>query len=167
MMRKQGEWLPGGKKSPLWGRLAAALLCLCLLFTLLPATALAAAPSVQVLYAGGVQISSTGYWTTDSDGNVTSAGATQPSDSYIHYDAGNNTLTLHNATIKTSNDHVNVSGSAIGVLNGSGDAALTIQLEGDNTIENVNIGDICVFLFRRHSHPEHHGRRKSECQRLW
>ncbi len=44
-MRKQGERLPGGKKSPLWGRLAAALLCLCLLFTLLPATALAAAPS--------------------------------------------------------------------------------------------------------------------------
>ena len=51
-MRKQGERLPGGKKSPLWGRLAAALLCLCLLFTLLPATALAAAPSGQVLYAG-------------------------------------------------------------------------------------------------------------------
>lgn len=60
-MRKQGEWLPGGKKSPLWGRLAAALLCLCLLFTLLPATALAAAPSGQLIYVGDVDVTSGGY----------------------------------------------------------------------------------------------------------
>lgn len=151
-MRKQGEWLPGGKKSPLWGRLAAALLCLCLLFTLLPATALAAAPSGQVLYAGGVQISSTGYWTTDSDGNVTSAGATQPSDSYIHYDADTNTLTLHNANIKKALDFGNappnslISGAAIGVLNQSGNAELTIQLEGDNTIEDVSTGIYVLAL---------------------
>ena len=32
---------------------------------LLPVTALAVAPIGQVLYVGGVQISSTGYWTTD------------------------------------------------------------------------------------------------------
>ena len=31
-------------------------------------------------------------------------------------------------------------GAAIGVLNQSGDAALTIQLEGDNTIEDVSTG---------------------------
>ena len=37
-------------------------LALCL--SLLPATALAATPNGQVLYIGGVQISSTGYWTT-------------------------------------------------------------------------------------------------------
>ena len=49
-------------------------LALCL--SLLPATALAATPNGQVLYIGGVQISSTGYWTTDSEGKVTSAGAT-------------------------------------------------------------------------------------------
>ena len=61
MMRKQGERLPGGKKSPLWGRLAAALLCLCLLFTLLPATALAAAPSGQLIYVGDVDVTSGGY----------------------------------------------------------------------------------------------------------
>lgn len=64
-----------------------------------PAT-LAAAPSGQELYVGGVQISSTGYWTTDSDGTVTSAGNTQPGDNYIHYNANDNILTLHNATIK-------------------------------------------------------------------
>lgn len=147
MMRKQGERLPGGKKSPLWGRLAAALLCLCLLFTLLPATALAAAPSGQVLYAGGVQISSTGYWTTDSEGNVTAySGTGTPAGNYIHYDADNNILTLHNATIKKALDYGDdppnslISGAAIGVLNQSGNAELTIQLEGDNTIEDVSTG---------------------------
>ncbi len=147
-MRKQGEWLPGGKKSPLWGRLAAALLCLCLLFTLLPATALAAAPENQVIYVGGVEISSTGYWTTDGEGNVTAyTGEGTPTDNYIHYDAENNVLTLHNATIKKSLPYSTdppagsyIHGAAIGVLNGSGDAALTIQLEGDNTIEDVSTG---------------------------
>ena len=44
-------------------------LALCL--GLLPVTALAVAPIGQVLYVGGVQISSTGYWTTDSAGTVT------------------------------------------------------------------------------------------------
>lgn len=78
------------------------LLCvLALCLGLLPATALAAAPIGQVLYVGGVQISSTGYWTTDSDGNVTASTAGDtPTDNYIHYDAENNVLTLHNATIK-------------------------------------------------------------------
>ena len=66
---------------------------------MLPVTTLAAAPIGQVLYVGGVQISSTGYWTTDSDGNViaSTAGET-PTDNYISYDAENNVLTLHNAT---------------------------------------------------------------------
>ena len=44
-------------------------LVLCL--SLLPVTALAAAPPEnQVLYVGGVPISSTGYWTTDDKGSV-------------------------------------------------------------------------------------------------
>ena len=51
-------------------------------------TTLAAMPDGQMLYVGNVNITSTGYWATDSDGNVTSTGATQPSDNYIHYDAG-------------------------------------------------------------------------------
>lgn len=110
---------------------------------MLPATALAVAPDGQVLYVGGVQISSTGYWTTDSEGKVTSAGATQPSNNYIHYDAGNNTLTLHNATIKEEvpyNTSTYVAGAAIGVHNQNGAAELTITLEGTNTIAEVGKG---------------------------
>ena len=129
----------------------AALLALSLLASLLPLgaqPALAAAPENQVIYVGGVEISSTGYWTTDSEGNVSStSNAEQPSSGgYIHYNAQTNTLTLHNATIKKALKYGNnppnslISGAAIGVLNQNGDAALTIQLEGDNTIENVDAG---------------------------
>ena len=96
---------------------------------------------------GGVQISSTGYWTTDSDGTVTSAGNTQPGDNYIHYNANDNILTLHNATIKKGLAYdqntpagITIHGSAIGVLNQSGDAELTVQLEGSNTIDEVSTG---------------------------
>lgn len=125
------------------------LLCvLALCLGLLPATALAAAPIGQVLYVGGVQISSTGYWTTDSDGNVTASTAGDtPTDNYIHYDAENNVLTLHNATIKKGLDYnesiqggTYIDGSAIGVFNQNGDAELTITLEGTNTIAEVGIG---------------------------
>lgn len=124
-------------------RLLSACLALALCLGLLPATALAVAPDGQVLYVGGVQISSTGYWTTDSEGKVTSAGATQPSNNYIHYDAGNNTLTLHNATIKEEvpyNTSTYVAGAAIGVHNQNGAAELTITLEGTNTIAEVGKG---------------------------
>ena len=125
------------------------LLCvLALCLGLLPATALAAAPIGQVLYVGGVQISSTGYWTTDSDGNVTASTAGDtPTDNYIHYDAENNVLTLHNATIKKGLDYnesiqggTYILGSAIGVFNQNGDAELTITLEGTNTIAEVGKG---------------------------
>ncbi len=124
-------------------RISALLLCLALCLGLLPATALAVAPVGQVLYVGGVQISSTGYWTTDSEGKVTSAGATQPSNNYIHYDAENNVLTLHNATIKESVSTVTnsfIAGAAIGVHNQNGAAELTITLEGTNTIAEVGKG---------------------------
>ena len=125
------------------------LLCvLALCLGLLPVTALAVAPIGQVLYVGGVQISSTGYWTTDSDGNVTASTAGEtPTDNYIHYDAENNVLTLHNATIKNElefNASIEggtfISGSAIGVFNKSGNAELTISLVGTNTIANVGKG---------------------------
>lgn len=113
----------------------------------LPATALAAAPSGQVLYVGGVLISTAGYWATDSAGNVTPcAEGSTPSNNYIHYNAEDNILTLHNASIKTALEYGNnppnslISGAAIGVLNQNGDAELTIQLEGGNTIEDVSLG---------------------------
>lgn len=121
-------------------------LVLCL--GLLPATALAAAPVYQVIYVGGVEISSTDYWTTDGEGNVTAyTGEGTPTDNYIHYDADTNTLTLHNATIKKSLPYSTdppagsyIPGSAIGVFNQNGDAELTITLEGANTIAEVGKG---------------------------
>lgn len=126
-----------------WWKVGALLAAMMVFLTMLPSTALAAAPSGQVLYVGNVQISSTGYWTTDSEGKVTSAGATQPSDNYIYYDVANNALTLHNATIKESvstNTSTIIAGAAIGVLNQNGDAELTITLEGTNTIAEVGKG---------------------------
>ena len=115
----------------------------------LPATALAAAPEHQVIYVGGVEISSTGYWTTSEDGQtITSVGDSQPSSGgYIHYDADDNTLTLHNATIKKQlvySENIEggtyIFGAAIGVLNQNGDAELTITLAGTNTIAEVGKG---------------------------
>ena len=127
-----------GKK--LFSLCMALVLCL----GLLPAAALAAAPSGQELYVGNVQISSTGYWTTDSDGSVTQyTEEGTPSDNYIHYDKDNNTLTLHNATIKESvstDTSTFIAGAAIGVHNQNGAAELTITLEGTNTIAEVGKG---------------------------
>ncbi len=125
-------------------------LCMALVLCLglLPVTALAAAPEGQLIYVGGVKISSSGYWTTDDDGNVTAnTGEGTPTDNYIHYDADNNTLTLHNATIKKQlvySENIEggtyIFGSAIGVFNQNGAAELTITLEGTNTIAEVGKG---------------------------
>ena len=127
-----------GKK--LFSLCMALVLCL----GLLPVTALAAAPNGQELYVGNVKITSTGYWTTDSDGSVTQyTEEGTPSDNYIHYDKDNNTLTLHNATIKESvstDTSTFIAGAAIGVHNQNGAAELTITLEGTNTIAEVGKG---------------------------
>lgn len=119
---------------------------LLILLLLLPVTALAAAPSGQVIYVGNVNVTSGGYWTTDNDGKVTEfTDEGTPADNFIHYDANNNILTLHNATIKMSvsiDTNTLLAGAAIGVLNqyGDGNAKLTITLEGTNTIANVSHG---------------------------
>ena len=124
------------------------LLCvLALCLGLLPVTALAAVPSGQAIYVGEENVTSGGYWTTDDSGNVAAySGTGTPTDNYIHYDAADNTLTLHNAIIKDELPDTDtpagsfINGAAIGVLNQDGNAALTIQLEGDNTIEDVSTG---------------------------
>ena len=99
------------------------------------------------VYVGGENVTSGGYWTTDANGNVTAyTGEGTPTDNYIHYDAGNNTLTLHNATIKEALEYGDnppnslICGAAIGILNQNSAAALTITLEGTNIIENVSTG---------------------------
>ncbi|WP_158574864.1 immunoglobulin domain-containing protein [Collinsella sp. AF08-23] len=119
------------------------LLCvLALCLGLLPATALAAAPGGQMIYVGNENVTRGGYWTTDNDGNVTAyTGEGTPADNFIHYDAGSNTLTLHNATIKEETPYDTstlIVGAAIGVLNQNGNAELTITLEGTNTIKDVS-----------------------------
>ena len=117
-------------------------LALCL--GLLPVTALAAAPIGQVIYVGNENVTSGGYWTTDSEGNVTQYNEEgKPSNKYIHYNTATNTLTLHNATIKESvSTETNsfIGGAAIGVHNPNGAAELTITLEGTNTIAEVGKG---------------------------
>ena len=135
----------------------AALLALSLLASLLPLgaqPALAAAPNGQVIYVGNVNVTSGGYWTTDDSGNVTAySGEGTPADNFIHYDATNNVLTLHNATIKKGLDYSEsiqggtyIHGSAIGVFHLNGAAELTIRLEGTNTIAEVSTG-IYVLAF--------------------
>ena len=131
----------------------AALLALSLLASLLPLgaqPAQAAAPNGQVIYVGNQAVTSSSYWMTDDSGNVTAySGKGAPTDNYIHYNAANNTLTLHNATIKEEvplNTSIYVEGAAIGVFNQSGATELTIQLEGTNTIAEVRKG-IYVLAF--------------------
>ena len=127
-----------GKK--LFSLCMALVLCL----SLLPATALAAAPIGQVIYVGNENVTSGGYWTTDSAGNVTQYNEEgKPSNKYIHYNTATNTLTLHNATIKESvstDTSTFIAGAAIGVHNQNGAAELTITLEGTNTIAEVGKG---------------------------
>lgn len=124
------------------------LLAVALCLGLLPVTALAAAPNGQMIYVGNENVTSGGYWTTDSNGNVTAyTGQGTPTDNYIYYDADTNTLTLYNATIKKGLDYdeditggTSINDAAIGVFNQSGAAELTIILYGSNTIAEVGKG---------------------------
>ena len=131
-------------------RLLSACLALALCLGLLPVTALAAVPSGQAIYVGEENVTSGGYWTTDDSGNVAAySGTGTPTDNYIHYDAADNTLTLHNATIREcvpSDTSTYVMGAGIGVFNQNDASKLTIKLEGSNAIENVSTG-ICVLAF--------------------
>ena len=114
------------------------VLVLCL--GLLPTTVLAA--DGDTVYVGGVALtSSTGspvYATTDTNGNVSSGG--NESSYNIKWDGS--TLTLKGAYITrevSTPDYTSpVEGVAIGVYNQSGDANLTITLEGTNTIKDVS-----------------------------
>ena len=124
-----------------------ALLCVLLCIGLLPVTALAAAPESQVIYVGNENVTNGGYWTTDSDGNVTAytAGGT-PTDNYIHYSADTNTLTLHNATIKESvstDTRTFIAGAAIGVHNQNGAAELTIHWRAPIQSQRSARGSMC------------------------
>ena len=117
---------------------------LLILLLLLPTTALAA--ETNTVCVGGVALagSSDGivYATTNGKGEVVTEGAS--ADNYnIKWDGS--TLTLHDATIQkelyaSDLPLSDIAGAAIGVINQSGDAGLTVQLEGNNKIEGVSTG---------------------------
>lgn len=115
--------------------IAALALTLLAIGGLLPGEALAA--EGDAVYVGGVElrgsVSGPVYATTDEDGNVTTSGAGQDSWN-VRWDGG--TLTLKDAYITGQvDDPTNlIFPAAIGVADSSGNAELTIQLEGSNTI---------------------------------
>ena len=132
-------------KKRIWNKVVSILTAILLVVGIVPnttITALAAVPEGQIIYVGNESVTNGGYWTTDSNGNVTAyTGGDTPTDNYIHYDIANNTLTLHNATIKESvstDTSTLIAGTAIGMLTENGDANLTITLEGTNTIKDVS-----------------------------
>lgn len=102
---------------------------------LLPGEALAA--EGDAVYVGGVElrgsVSGPVYATTDEGGNVTTSGAGEDNWN-VRWDGG--TLTLKNAYITGHvGDPTNpIFSAAIGVADSSGNAELTIQLEGSNTV---------------------------------
>lgn len=115
--------------------IAALALTLLAIGGLLPGEALAA--EGDAVYVGGVElrgsVSGPVYATTDEDGNVTTSGAGEDSWN-VRWDGS--TLTLKDAYITGQvDDPTNlIFPAAIGVADSSGNAELTIQLEGSNTI---------------------------------
>lgn len=124
--------------------IAALALTLLAIGGLLPGEALAA--EGDAVYVGGVElrgsVSGPVYATTDEDGNVTTSGAGEDSWN-VRWDGS--TLTLKDAYITGQvDDPTNlIFPAAIGVADSSGNAELTIQLEGSNTIR-ASMG-VCVL----------------------
>ena len=135
-------------KKRIWNKVVSIFTAILLVVGLVPNTTITAlAAETNIVYVGGVALTGSSgsitYATTNENGEVITEGAT--ADNYnIKWDGS--TLTLHNATIKTALEYSSgppnslISDTAIGVLNQSGDANLTITLEGDNTIDDVNQG---------------------------
>ena len=113
-------------------------MALALLVGLLPVTALAAAEGApNSLYVGNQQVISSSditYWTTDeSTGGLTKYEGNNDNWN-VKYEPSTATLTLKNATIKTT--HSNVKSAVIYAESRSSSAvSLTIELKGTNTIK--------------------------------
>lgn len=114
-----------------------AALCLSL-FPVGTAPALAASEGApDTLLVGGTNVKDGGYWTTSTDGKLTSS---SESSWNVHYDASNNTLTLNGATI-TGASSENTNYNTVGIYAGSsGDVSLEIKLQGENTITSGGYG---------------------------
>lgn len=114
----------------IWSVLAAVLLCL----VMLPAAAWAEYVAPNKLLVGSTNVVAGGYWTTNDDGSLTAADS---SNYNVHYD-GNGNLWLKDA---------NIAGQGQGFEGATGiyayydewvdtDIALTIHLDGDNSVSN-------------------------------
>ena len=118
-------------------RLLSACLALALCLGLLPVTALAAeVDAPDNLYVGNKNVrrgNDTTYWNTNNSGELTQVSdATDDSNDWtVKYDPNSATLTLKNATIKTTHDDSR--GAMIYAQSvGSRAVSLTIQLVGEN-----------------------------------
>lgn len=122
-------------------RALAVLFSLMLCLGLLPVTALAVGEDAPAkLYVGDQSVrngENTTYWTTNDSGGLTQS---SENDAWsVKYEPGTATLTLRNATIKTTHD--NSQGAVIYAESRSSSAvSLTIELEGTNTIDSASYG---------------------------
>ena len=151
-MRTEGKLLRGGKKRHHRNRLTAALLCLCLLVTLLPSTAMAAGDNAPAtLIVGNTDVISGGYWTTDENNGKLSKcdDSTEPPAAWnVHYEVNTNTLTLNDATITGESDTTNLSGADIYASAFTDQpVSLTIVLQGDNKVS----GAIGIYVLEEYS----------------
>lgn len=131
-------------KKRIWNKVISILTAILLVVGIVPNTIITAqAADTNTVYVGGVALAGSSdsivYATTNENGEVITEGAT--ADNYnIKWDG--NTLTLKGAYItkevSTPGLSSPVEGAAIGVYNQSGDANLTITLEGTNTIKDVS-----------------------------
>jgi len=106
-------------------RIMSILLCICMVFTLLPVTAMAAGNTLTVAGTNVVNGSNVTYWLCNTDGSITSTGASE-SNYNVKYDPATTTLTLNNANIAST------TGNAINDSNYLN--SLTVVLIGANTI---------------------------------
>ena len=106
---------------------------------MLPVTALAVGEDVPgTLWVGQTQITTSGYWKTNSDGTLTTGGAGD--DNYNVYYDGNGTLTLNNATIQGGDNVSEQDPQDYGIYASSTTSqsvSLTINLIGTNTVKGV------------------------------
>ena len=94
-------------------------------------------PEGQIIYVGNEDVTNGGYWTTSTDGKLTSS---SESSWNVHYDVSNNTLTLNGATIAgASSENTNYSTAGI-YASSSGAVSLNIELQGENTITSGGYG---------------------------